>query len=59
MKGPREFDRDDSDAFLTVTVEDEVEFDLDILLLCDAPFDVEFDMLYPGFARLSMAQLQG
>ena len=59
VKGPREFDRDDSDAFLTVTVEDEVEFDLDILLLCDAPFDVEVDMLYPGFACLSMAQLQG
>ena len=50
VNGPREFGREDLDAaFVTVTMEDEVEFDLDALLLCDMPLGVEFDILYPGF----------
>jgi hypothetical protein len=33
-------------------MEDDVEFDRDTLLLYDAPFGVEFDMLRSGFKRL-------
>lgn len=59
-KGPRDVDLDESEGVcFTVTMEEDVEFDRDALLLKDAPFGVECDMLNPGFMRLSIAQRPG